>query len=125
MKVLSLDYGTKRVGVAVSYASLAQPLMILPNDIYLIAKIEDLISQHHIHQIVVGLSENEMAKKTQNFVQQLQSVTSLPITFIDETLTSFQVHEWLKTASAKKRREPIDHYAAAVILENFLREQHN
>lgn len=123
MKVLSLDYGTKRVGVAVSYASLVQPLTILPNDIHLIARIMDLIDQHHVQQIVVGLSENEMAKKTQEFVQQLRLTTSLPITLIDETLTSFQVHEWLKTASAKKRREPIDHYAAAVILENFLQEQ--
>ena len=125
MKVLSLDYGTKRIGVAVSYASLAQPLTILPNDAHLIAAIMDLIDQHHIQQIVVGLSENEMAKKTQEFVRQLQLATSLPIIFIDETLTSFQVHEWLKTASAKKRREPIDHYAAAVILENFLHEQQN
>ena len=120
MKVLALDYGTVRVGVAISFASLAQPLLILPNDANLLANIVKLIQEHHISEIVVGLSENQMAQKTKRFVKDLQTVTTLPITFIDETLTSYQVHQWLRQAPVKKRRGPIDHFAAAVILENYL-----
>ncbi len=123
MKVLALDYGTVRVGVAISFASLAQPLLILPNDANLLANIVKLIQEHHISEIVVGLSENQMVQKTKRFVKDLQTVTTLPITFIDETLTSYQVHQWLRQAPAKKRRGPIDHFAAAVILENYLQSQ--
>ncbi|MBQ6436813.1 pre-16S rRNA-processing nuclease YqgF, partial [bacterium] len=103
MKVLALDYGTVRVGVAISFASLAQPLLILPNDANLLANIVKLIQEHHISEIVVGLSENQMVQKTKRFVKDLQTVTTLPITFIDETLTSYQVHQWLRQAPVKKR----------------------
>ena len=120
MKVLAIDYGTKRVGVAVSYASLAQPLQIIANDEYLLDNISRLITQHHVDHLVVGLSENQMAVQTQAFVKRLQTITALPITLVDETLTSYQVHQWLREQPRGKRQGPIDHFAAAVILENYL-----
>ncbi len=123
MKILGIDYGTKRVGVAVSYASLAQPLEVLENDEHLIGRLGQLMAEHRVQEIVVGISENEMAAKTQEFVRRLRAVTPLPITFIDETLTSHQVHEWLRDAPARKRRGPIDHFAAALILENYLQDK--
>lgn len=120
MKTLALDYGTKRVGLAVSYASLAEPLMILDNDEQLFKNILQLIQNHHIKQIVIGLSENEMAEKTRRFALLLQEKTPLPIYFNDETLSSYQVHQFLKLHRLKERQGPIDHLAAAVILQNFL-----
>lgn len=120
MKTLAIDYGTKRVGLAVSYASLAEPLMILDNDEQLFKNILQLIQNHHIKQIVIGLSENEMAEKTRRFALLLQEKTPLPIYFNDETLSSYQVHQFLKLHRLKERQGPIDHLAAAVILQNFL-----
>jgi len=120
MKILAIDYGVKRVGVAVSYASLAQPLEVLENDEQLMARLRLLIEQHRVQAIVVGISENVMAERTQEFVRRLRAVTPLPVTLIDETLSSHQVHEWLRQAPARKRRGPIDHLAAAVILERYL-----
>ncbi len=120
MKTLAIDYGTKRVGLAVSYASLAEPLMILDNDEQLFKNILQLIQNHHIKQIVIGLSENEMAEKTRRFALLLQEKITLPIYFNDETLSSYQVHQFLKLHRLKERQGPIDHLAAAVILQNFL-----
>lgn len=120
MKILALDYGTKRVGAAVNYLSLAEPLEIIPNDEHLLERIKDLMTQHRAKMLVVGISENEMAAKTQEFVHQLKAEINLPIELMDETLTSHQVHEWLRTAPEKKRRGPIDHLAAAVILQRYL-----
>lgn len=120
MKTLAIDYGTKRVGIAISYASLAEPLLILDNDGHLFKNISQLIQNHQAKQIVVGLSENEMAEKTRRFALLLQEKTRLPIYFNDETLSSYQVHEFLKLHRLKERQGPIDHFAAAVILQNFL-----
>lgn len=120
MKILALDYGTVRVGVALSYASLAQPLTILTNNQHLLTSIAALARDHHVTQIVVGESENHMAQKTQDFVTELKKVISLPITLIDETLSTHQVREYLKTHPSARRVKPLDHLAAAVILQNFL-----
>lgn len=120
MKTLAIDYGTKRVGTAISYASLAQPWKIIENNPHLITQLQQIIAEQNIKQIVVGVSENVMAEKTREFVQQLKAAVTLPIQLEDETLTSYQVHEFLKSHPAKKRQGPIDHLAAAVILERFL-----
>ena len=94
--------------------------MILDNDEQLFKNILQLIQNHHIKQIVIGLSENEMAEKTRRFALLLQEKTPLPIYFNDETLSSYQVHQFLKLHRLKERQGPIDHLAAAVILQNFL-----
>jgi putative Holliday junction resolvase len=120
VKALGIDYGTRRIGVAVSYASLAQPLTILDQSDQLFPRLLQLLAEHHIKHIVVGISENRMATATQEFVTHLRQLTAIPVTLIDETLSSHQVHEYLKTAPAHKRAAPIDHLAAAVILQDFL-----
>jgi putative holliday junction resolvase len=121
-KVLGIDYGTQRVGVALSQGTLAEPLKIIANTSDLIPALLKLIQEQQITQVVVGISENEMALKTQQFVKNLQAQTSLPIAFMDETLTSATVHERLAEMSGKKQtpKGPIDHLAAAVILQEWL-----
>jgi putative Holliday junction resolvase len=119
MKILGLDYGTVRVGVAVSYASLAQPLTILPNNSKLVEAIMALVAEHRIARIVVGESEGAMAKRSKEFADLLEQRLGLPIILIDETLSSYQVHEYLRGRRLKKRGR-IDHLAAAVILQNYL-----
>jgi putative transcription antitermination factor YqgF len=121
-KALAIDYGTVRVGLAVSMASLADPLKIIPNDEKLISKILDICKENYVEIIVVGLSENVMAEKTKDFVKLLQEKTDLPIEFTDETLSSHNVHKKLQTAKKSKRGADIDHYAAAEFLQVWLDE---
>jgi len=121
-KTLAIDYGTVRVGLALSVASLADPLTIIPNDEHLIANIIDVCTQNQVEVIVVGISENEMAQKTKEFVSLLTAQTNLPITYVDETLSSHSVHRKLTTAKKSKRSGSIDHYAAAEFLQVWLDE---
>ena len=121
-KALAIDYGTVRVGLALSMATLADPLTILPNNENLITSILDICTEHSVEILVVGISENEMAEKTKKFVTLLQEKTDLPVTYVDETLSSHTVHSKLKTAKKSKRSGDIDHYAAAEFLQVWLDE---
>lgn len=123
MKTLGIDYGTVRVGTAISYASLAEPLRILDQGPQLLAELANIIRQHKVQQLVIGVSENDMAAKSQAFAVIMREKFQLPVHLEDETLSSYQVHQFLKLHRLKDRRGPIDHLAAAVILQNFLDKQ--
>lgn len=127
-KTLAIDYGTQRIGVAISHASLAEPLTVIANtsdsNDKAIAELVKLLADQQIKQVVVGLSEKEMAQKTKDFVAELKQKTDLPVYFFDETLSSQAVESRLrqKGIKASKRQGPIDHYAAALILEEWLEQ---
>lgn len=130
-KLLGLDYGTRRIGVAVSFATLAEPLEVIANPTTTnesvvtaaaLQRISELCQEHQIQALVVGMSENHMAKLTQQFVQLLEQHLHLPIHLHDETLTSATVQARLREQGVNLSRQTtaIDHYAAALILEDFL-----
>ena len=138
--ILSLDFGTKRIGLAIARAykvssfTIAEPFKILANQDpnsqnQVFQQILDICLKEKINQIVVGLSENVMAEKTKQFASNLATylaayseLNNLKVEFFDETLSSQEVAKKLVQAGAsnKKRRGPIDHYAAAVILEEWM-----
>lgn len=129
MNVLCLDYGTKRIGVAVATSPLAEPLGIIPNsknprltDVVTdqaLAQIEKLLTEFKIEKILVGISEGAMADKTRDFISRLKVRTSLPIEEVDETLTSFEASRMLKKKVAKSHQDK-DHLAAAVMLQDYI-----
>lgn len=121
-KVLAIDYGTVRVGLAINQHDLAEPFEILTNGPELIEELKEILEDQQIQLILVGMSENKMAERTEQFIAQLQAEIDLPIEIVDETLSSQEVHERLKESHLKlsKRQGPIDHYAAAVILQDWL-----
>lgn len=123
-RYLAIDYGDARVGTAVSFGTLAEPLQTFPRNNSLFAHISQLCRQHGITHLVVGQSEQEMATKSMAFAQELSDATGLPYTMMDETLSSKEVQARLReTRKGKKQYTgPIDHFAAAVILERFLEE---
>lgn len=136
-KTLGIDYGTKRIGLAISYGTLAEPFGIVANfshpkndDIVSLEALNRLlviIREEKIEKIVVGMSENTMAEKIQAFVRVLKSkIQNLPFEFFDETLSSYEAKKRLSMKGIKnnKKNGEKDHYAAAVILENFLDLQH-
>lgn len=132
-KVLGIDYGTKRIGVAVSYGSLAEPLMVINNagsektDNHIVIEsalheIAGICQVERVVEIVVGVSEQEMAAKTAHFAKLLQDFTHLPVCLSDETLSSQAAERKLREAQAprRKRSGKIDHFSAALILEEWL-----
>ncbi len=131
LKFLGIDYGTKRIGLAINIVSLVEPLSVIDNKIDLshpivddeaLVQIAKICEEKKIDKIVLGLSEALMAQKIKLFYSLLQEKLKLPIVLVDETLSSYEVGRRMKEAGfkLKKRQGPIDHYSAALILEDFL-----
>ncbi|MFZ5806594.1 MAG: Holliday junction resolvase RuvX [Verrucomicrobiota bacterium] len=130
--ILALDYGEKRVGVAVSDPTgiLASPLPFLsaePFEVFLEA-IQKMIQEKQISLILVGMPKNmdgtfgESAKKVQAFIQKLETSISVPIKIVDERLSTVQAGKLLHQAglNAKKQRLKIDSASAQVLLQQYL-----
>ena len=122
--LLGIDYGTQRIGIAISHTSLAEPLTIILSDRSAIPSLQEIVKKYSIEKIILGLSENEMAEKTKAFAEELKKNVIVPIEFVDETLTSAEVHSKFaeKEKGKRKYKGPIDHYAAAEILQMYLND---
>ncbi len=124
--ILALDYGAKRVGVAVAHtiARLPRPLTTLPNNETLLQDVRRLIAQEHAVQVLVGLPRGmdggytAQTETAEAFAKDLQSVTDVPVVLADETLTSVDAETMLAGRSYQKG--DVDALAAMVILERYL-----
>jgi putative transcription antitermination factor YqgF len=135
-KYLAIDYGTVRVGIALGVAGFAEPLTVIPNNSGLFDALLHLIATQKPDVVVVGISEKEMAEQSRQFAEALQAYLQgkddepsdehdafvLPeFAFADETLSSVEVQQKLREAGHRNLRNgPIDHYAAAQFLQEFL-----
>lgn len=122
MKVLGIDYGLKKIGMALAEAGLAEPLSVVNNQVSVINKITKICQNYSIEKIVVGLPEGKIATKAKEFGKKLSSSTSLPVVFQDETLTSKEaIAKMIEGGRGRKRRkEREDAVAAAIILQSYL-----
>ena len=118
-KILAIDFGTKRIGLALSFGTLADPLTVIPADEHMLNYICNVITNYRVHRVIVGISENEMARKTKEFVLQLKKVVKIPIELHDETLSTHTVRNKL-AEQHKTQNRPVDHLAAAVFLQDWL-----
>ena len=135
MRILGLDYGSKTVGVAVS-----DPLGFTAQGVEIIrrksenkmrqtlARIEELIAQYQVEEIVLGLPKNmnntigERAEKSLEFQQMLERRTGLPVIMWDERLTTVEANRTLMEASVRRenRKQYMDKLAAVFILQGYL-----
>lgn len=120
---LGLDYGEKRVGVAVNDETIAQPLTTLVNDQTLLERLQALIAQHNVAELVIGLPRNLDGDDTRQtavvrvFATEALQPLGLPLHFQDEAVTS-------ETAAAGGAgKADLDQAAATIILQDFLDEQ--
>jgi putative Holliday junction resolvase len=132
MKVLGLDIGEKRIGIAVSdeLGYTAQGIKVLnrkgmDDDIEVI---KELMVAEKVSKIVVGLPKNmdgslgEGAKKVLSFVNKMEESLSVPVILWDERWTTSEATRVLLQAdlSRKKRRQVVDKVAAVLILQGYL-----
>lgn len=124
MKILGIDYGRKKIGLAISESSLAEPLSVIRFDTFdkAIEKIKAIIDSEKVGRIVLGVSEGLMAKEEKEFGLKLSDQVKIPLTLQDETLTTHDAQELSIKAGIKrkKRRAMEDAYSAALILQNYL-----
>lgn len=137
MRVLALDLGSKRIGVAVSDrgGTIASPLTVLQRSGRTSldhARIKALIEEEEAVLLVVGLplsmngSTGTAAKAAINECNQLATVVGVPVETLDERLTTVTADRLLTESGmrARARRKVIDKAAAAVILQTWL-DRHN
>jgi putative Holliday junction resolvase len=123
VKVLALDYGSARTGVAVSdpTGTLARPLEVVENASGPagLKHLAELVEREGVEQIVVGLpvtlrgERGAQAEETDAFVSALRAVTAVPIESFDERFTT-------KLAEAQPSEAPSDAVAAAHLLSTYL-----
>ena len=130
MRYLAIDYGRKRIGLAICDASemIASPLTVIDGGKEPIKRIVEIVTQENVGAIVVGMplnmddSEGPQAKETMEFAERLKKHVEIDVFFQDERLSSFAAEEKMASAelSRKKKRKYLDAVAAAQILETFL-----
>ena len=135
MRIMGLDFGSKTVGVAVS-----DPLFITAQGIEIIrresesklrrtcARIEELIKQYEVTEIVMGLplnmddTEGERCLKTREFAAMLERRTGLAVHLQDERLTTVEADELMDEAGYDRfeKKKHVDRIAAQLILEEYM-----
>jgi len=128
-RVLALDYGRKRVGIAVSdeLRLTAQPLSILKrvNRAIDVGRVREICRAHGVSRIIVGQplhmtgEAGEMAEEAARFAARIQKELGIQVEMVDERLTSWEAEQ---TVGHARRRgsEPVDDVAAAVLLREYL-----
>jgi putative Holliday junction resolvase len=132
VRVLAVDHGERRIGIAISDAAglLARPLAIIDHNSRATdaQRVLDLAREQEAQVIVVGESfdeqglPNRAGRRAQRFAEALRRSTDLRVVMWDESLTSQDARS-LRIAggvSAKRRRAPIDDAAAALLLQSYL-----
>lgn len=124
MKILGIDYGRSKIGLALSEGSLAEPYKVIRyKDIGVLEEqIKEILDTEKIDKIVVGISEGEMGNESQKFAEELGRSLKIPTEEFDETLSSKDAQRLsIEAGIGRKRRHLMeDAYAAAIMLQNFL-----
>lgn len=124
MKLLGIDYGKAKVGLAVAEGGIPYPLRVIKFEGVenLLEKVVKIIKEEKIEKIILGISEGKMREETLIFANRLKDVLDIPVEFEDETLTSREAQDLSIKAGIKriKRVRMEDAFAACVLLERYL-----
>jgi len=132
MRILSVDYGLARIGLALSDPTgfLAQGLCVLKrkSDEQAAEEIRQHVIANEVEEVVVGLPKNmngslgERAQKCESFARLLEELLSVPVVLYDERLTTVAAERLLIGADMRrdKRKKVIDEVAATLLLQDYL-----
>ena len=132
MRILALDPGSKRVGVAISdeTKTIARPLETISAEPFaaLLARLKQLFVEKEIDLVLVGLPRNmngsygPAAQKAEAFAAALKGAITTPVKMWDERLTTVQAHKIMAQGGVRRgrRKEKADNMAAAILLQSYL-----
>lgn len=135
MRLMGIDFGDARVGIALS-----DPLMIMSQGYktikndgteQLFEEIKEIIKEKEVTKIIIGLPKNMdnsqgfRTDATMEFAEKLRSYTDTEIDFCDERLTTVSAHGFLNEMNVrgKKRKGAVDTLSAALILETYMKKK--
>jgi len=125
MRILGIDYGTAKIGIAISDTAtkMASPLEIVRTDNSSIDRIKYLIKQEDIDTVVVGLplnaesQETDQSQITWKFVQELADKLEIPVETYEERMTTLSAKKMMQAGGMKGEDDAI---AAMVMLQTYL-----
>jgi putative pre-16S rRNA nuclease len=132
VRVLAIDPGSKRVGIAISdpTGTIAQPLATIDAEPpeTLASRLSDIAAQKEAKRIIVGLprrmdgSHGPEAKAARELADSLRKASGLPVELVDERLTTVAAERSLIAGGVRrdKRRATVDRVAAAILLQSHL-----
>jgi putative Holliday junction resolvase len=131
-RTLGLDYGSRRIGIALSdpLGIIAQGLCTIDNDEDAFDAVEDIIRDQHVGRVVVGIPYapdgglGRKGEEVMEFVERLRAHVDVPVETWDESFSTAEAHRRMREAGMKKarRREKgrADEMAARIILQEYL-----
>lgn len=129
-RIIGVDWGARRTGVAISDESrqmvFTRPVITPGVNKSVMVQIAELVRTEHIVGIVIGLplhmdgSESETTAMVRNFANDLAMQTDVPICFVDETLSSMSAQESMGRVRVHDIKQKLDSESARVILENAI-----
>jgi len=126
MKILGLDIGDKRIGIAISDKDekFSVPFSVIENNSHFRSNLENLINEHCIKKIIIGMpytlkgTVGEQGLKVIDLVKAKIDFKGVEIIYFDERFTSSIIENEIKNRGLKKRH--IDKMSAAMILRDYL-----
>jgi putative transcription antitermination factor YqgF len=124
MKILGIDYGRRKLGLAMSEGYLSEPWKVLRVEHLdeALKKITQIIKDEKIEKVVIGVSEGAMGRESKDFGMNLQQELEIQVDTHDETLSTQDATRLAIEAGMgrKKRNEMEDAFAASIILQDYL-----
>ena len=121
---MGIDYGRKKIGLAMSTEGMATPLSVLKYEDQdkLLIELEKVVDREKVERVVIGVSEGQMARESLDFAKMVEEKLQLVVDVEDETLTSRDAQRLSIEAGIKrkKRRNMEDAYSAALMLQKYL-----
>lgn len=127
MPILAIDYGTRKIGLAIEVESIAFPLFVVPTK-EIFSRIPTIVKEREIDTIVIGIANHmdgsisDQAVRTREFQKKLRNLLPKDIQYIewDERLTTFEARSSLGHIGTKSVRDNIDDVAAAILLQSYI-----
>lgn len=129
VRYLGIDYGTKRVGIAISdgLGLTARPLEVVGRD-EVVARVEELVTSYDVNKLIIGHPAGlrgqvgASVQGARELGDELASATGVAVEYVDEKFTSRVAEAVLLDSGMKRRRrrETVDKVAAAIILQTYL-----
>ncbi len=132
MRILGIDYGEKRIGLAISdplgLTAQGLPTIVRANGEDYLQKLADVIKEKGVSRIIVGLPKSmndtigKKAEEVLEFVEVLKSNLNLPVVTVDERLTTVRAYKAMSETkmSLRKKQKRVDMISAQFILQSYL-----
>ncbi len=124
MRILGIDYGRKKIGLATAEGQLAEPWKVIRVESVkeALKEVIEVIKVIQVEKVVVGISEGEMGRESKKFSLGLGNTLKIPVETFDETLSTQEAQKLSISAGLKrsKRKSLEDAYAATIMLQSYI-----